>query len=77
MYVYHKEHLQLQHVHHELHRETYFAFHAKVYHDTRYSEPENETKLKLMQVNVVQRDIICSIYFMICNQIHLFKRVRI
>ena len=47
MYVYDKEHLQLQHVHHELHRETYFAFHAKVYHDTRYSEPENETKLKV------------------------------
>ena len=47
MYVYDKEHLQLQHVHHELHRETYFAFHAKVYHDTRYSEPENDIKLKV------------------------------
>ena len=45
MYIYDKEHLQLQHVHHELHRETYFAFHATVYHDTRYSEPKNETKL--------------------------------
>ena len=47
MYVYDKEHLQLQHVHHESHRETYFAFHAKVYHDTRYSEPEKETKSKV------------------------------